>query len=289
MIATDQLPAARVMVLPGRGETVVRYSPGDPSSPLPPLLFLHGYTSSADLQWITLYHRLTGRAFMAIDHQGHGRGIRSAEAFTLEQCADDAAEIVRQLNLGPVIVVGYSMGGPISMLFARRHPTLTSALVLVATSLEWRSTRRERWVVWPVTKALMELLPDQVSSRGVKIAVKRSVATNPTLAPWRNYLIAEYRRADRRALVEAASALSKFDARSWAGSLGVPIAVVRTDADRIVIPAKQDALLRLTNAKVVGLHGDHDVNWADGEQFATAVMDAVALVEPSKTSAVSAA
>jgi 3-oxoadipate enol-lactonase len=279
MIALDQLPEAKVMVLPGRGETVIRYSPGDPASTLPPVLLLHGYTASADLQWITLYHRLAGRAWIAMDHHGHGRGIRSTDAFTLEQCADDAAEVVRQLGLGPVVVVGYSMGGPISMLFAQRHPTLTSGLVLAATALEWRSSRRERWVVWPLVKTFMRVLPDQISGRGVQVAVDRSIDANPALAPWRGYLVAEYRRADRIALVQAAIALSKFDGRPWAASLGYPTAVVHTDADRVVLPAKQTALARMTKADVVGLHGDHDVNWSDGEAFASAICDAIAIVE----------
>jgi 3-oxoadipate enol-lactonase len=279
MIATNQLPQARVMVLAGRGETVIRYFPGDAGDNGPPLLLLHGYTASADLQWITLYHRLTGRTVVVMDHQGHGRGVRSTTAFSLEQCADDAADVVRQLGIGPVIAVGYSMGGPISMLFAQRHRALTSGLVLAATALEWRSSRRERWVVWPIVKATMRFLPDQLSSKGVKVAVDRSISANRDLAPWREYLIAEYRRNDRRALLEAAVALSKFDGRPWVGALGLPTAVVHTDADRVVLPVKQEALARLTGAQVVVLHGDHDVNWSDGEAFATAITDAVSIVE----------
>ena len=49
---------------------------------------------------------------MALDHRGHGRGIRSRRPFRLEDCADDAAALIDELGLGPVTAVGYSMGGP---------------------------------------------------------------------------------------------------------------------------------------------------------------------------------
>ena len=81
---------------------------------------------------------------IALDLRGHGRGMRSAEPFTLEDCADDAAALLGQLGTGPVIVVGYSMGGPVGLLLARRHPGTVAALVMQATALEARGTARER-------------------------------------------------------------------------------------------------------------------------------------------------
>ena len=109
----------------------------------PTLLLLHGWTASADLQFFTAYETLAeAYSFVAVDHRGHGRGIRNArEPFRLEDAADDAAALVEALGLGPVILVGYSMGGPISMLFWRRHPELVAGMVLEATALEWRESR----------------------------------------------------------------------------------------------------------------------------------------------------
>ena len=71
---------------------------------------------------------------LAIDHRGHGRGLRSPAPFRLVDCADDAAALLRTLGAGPVIAVGYSMGGPIASLLARSHPDRSSGLVLCATA-----------------------------------------------------------------------------------------------------------------------------------------------------------
>jgi 3-oxoadipate enol-lactonase len=277
VIAVDQRPEGRIVTIPGRGETFVRVQHGEG----PTLLLLHGFTASADLQWVTIYQQLAGRSFIAIDHHGHGRGIRSTDRFTLEQCADDAAAVVRQLGVGPVIAVGYSMGGPISMLFAQRHPDLCLGAVLAATSLEWRGSRRER-VLFRVTRGVLGALPSWATERVVRRTVAECIASNPSLGPWREVLEAEYRRGDRRALGEALSALGRFDARSWITSLTVPLTVVRTNADRVVLTMKQDLMidrLRPSGVDVVELVGDHDVNWSNGDAFAAAIVAAVQSVE----------
>ncbi|HLF41346.1 MAG TPA: alpha/beta fold hydrolase, partial [Acidimicrobiia bacterium] len=68
------LPPGRVVDLPGRGEVFVRDS-GE--TDLPPVLLLHGWTVSADLNFFTVYAELAGHyRILALDHRGHGRGMR---------------------------------------------------------------------------------------------------------------------------------------------------------------------------------------------------------------------
>jgi pimeloyl-ACP methyl ester carboxylesterase len=81
-----------------------------------------------------------------------GTGLTDA---SLEDCADDAAALLGQLGAEDAIVVGYSMGGPVGLLLARRHPGKAAALVMQATALEWRRTARER-MVWQLL-AVLEL------------------------------------------------------------------------------------------------------------------------------------
>jgi 3-oxoadipate enol-lactonase len=121
------------MELPGRGTTFVRHVEGPPGAPT--LVLLHGWTATADLNWFTTYHPL-GRQYrvIAIDHRGHGRGIRSKKAFRLEDCADDAVAVCDVLGIERFVPVGYSMGGPIAQLIWRQHPERVAGLVLCATS-----------------------------------------------------------------------------------------------------------------------------------------------------------
>ena len=137
------LPPGRHVWLPGRGKTFVRELAGPPGAPV--LVLLHGWTATADLNWYACFAPLADHfRVLALDHRGHGRGIRSVEPFRLEQCADDVAALARQLDIPRLIPVGYSMGGPIAQLLWRRHPELVEGLVLCATSCTFTGSVRER-------------------------------------------------------------------------------------------------------------------------------------------------
>ena len=100
----------------------------------------------ADLNWWTVYDDLAARGnrVIALDHRGHGRGLRTPEQFRLVDCAHDAAATSRaELGCTWVTAVGYSMGGPITQLLAREHPQLVDGVVCCATAPDWREPR---WV-----------------------------------------------------------------------------------------------------------------------------------------------
>src|SRR5438045_2544202 len=110
-MSTTELDLGRFVDLPGRGRTHVIDIDGPPGGPT--VLVLHGLSATAALNWFPSLAPLS-RTYrvLAIDHRGHGRGIRSPRRFTLEDCADDAAALCEQLGVPRVVPVGYSMGGP---------------------------------------------------------------------------------------------------------------------------------------------------------------------------------
>lgn len=274
-IALPWLPAAEIVKIDGRGEFFVRHHRhADPTRPT--LLLLHGWTATADLQFFTAYAALAERfSFVAVDHSGHGRGPRTEAAFALEDAADDAAAVVRALGVGPVIAVGYSMGGPICLLVARRHPDLVSAVVPEATALEWSASLRER-IVWRLMLPVMgAALRSWTTARFTKRAVQRLIDGEHALAPFVPWMLGEMRRADVAAIVQAGKALSKFDARPWASSLGVPAGVLVTTADRMVKPRKQRALATALRADVREIAADHFATLEDGEAYSAATVELV--------------
>ncbi|MFV1991532.1 MAG: alpha/beta fold hydrolase, partial [Acidimicrobiales bacterium] len=135
-------PAGRHLRLGTRGSTFVRYHRGSPG--MPTLLLLHGWTATSDLNWSTSYGSLAERySFVAIDMRGHGRGLRTRDPFSLEDCADDAALALDCLGVDKVIVVGYSMGGAVAQLFWRRHHQRCEGIVLCSTGATFNDTPRE--------------------------------------------------------------------------------------------------------------------------------------------------
>lgn len=264
----------RLVSIPQRGEFFVRHSVhGDPSAPV--VMLLHGWTASSDINFFTAYQELSEHAsIIGIDHRGHGRGLRPDEPFSLEDCADDAAAVCGALGISRVVAVGYSMGGPIAMLLARRHPTLVQGLVLQATALEWCATARERArfriarMVGPVTRRF-------IRPSTVRFAFARRISRRHPLRANLGWLMSEWRRNDPWHMAEAGRAIAHFDARPWASSLSVPVCVVLTSKDQLVAPAKQRTLADATSATVLPLDGDHFVNVMKPAEFSATTARAV--------------
>src|SRR5438270_2808887 len=137
-----QVPPSRTVVVPDRGEFFLRDTGGNG----PVVMLLHGWLASADLNWGGAYWALSeaGYRVLAIDHRGHGRGLRPLVPFRLVDCAADAAAVLRTLELAPALVVGYSMGGAIAQLVARDHPDMASGIVLSGTAQHWQDPRTRR-------------------------------------------------------------------------------------------------------------------------------------------------
>ena len=196
------LPEGHTLVAPGRGELFYRFHRhADPDAPI--ALLLHGWTASGDLQFFAAYEALAARcSFITIDHRGHGRGMRAEQHFELEDVADDAAALLALLGVAPVIAVGYSMGGPVAMLLARRHPHLVRAIVVEATALEWCSSRLDR-VRWKTVRIIGPMLRSVAYQRWLRHGIRRLLGVNHPLQVYVPWLSGEMRRNDPQSVVQA--------------------------------------------------------------------------------------
>ncbi len=246
----DELPEGRLVDLPGRGSAFVRTAKGPAGAPT--VLLLHGLMATADLNWSLAVPALATRFnVVAPDLRGHGRGLPT-KRFSGGECADDMAAIVRTLELGPVIVVGYSLGGLVAQLFVRRYPELVAGLVLCATA--------SRFDV-PSAKGAVKILDRAV--RLVPEALRRSVML-ALLAPRSadcergRWLMSEVRRHDTLAMLDAAAEAAQFNSASWLGDSTCPAAVIVTQDDMVVSAEAQRDLARiLGRPSVYEIAGDH--------------------------------
>lgn len=99
----------------------------------PTVLFLHGFPLSLRM-WDDQEEALsTGYRIVRFDARGFGGSGVGDAVLTMGRIADDAAVLIERLRLGPVILVGCSMGGYAAFSFAQKHPGLLRGLVLVDT------------------------------------------------------------------------------------------------------------------------------------------------------------
>ncbi|MEM9579585.1 MAG: alpha/beta hydrolase [Pseudomonadota bacterium] len=103
----------------------------------PTVVFLSGLKS--DMEGTKAIHledwaKSQGRAFLRFDYSGHGQ---SSGAFTdgcIGDWAEDTAEVLDTVTDGPLVLVGSSMGGWQSLLYARSHPQRIAGLVTIAAA-----------------------------------------------------------------------------------------------------------------------------------------------------------
>ena len=97
----------------------------------PIALLIHGWSSSW-FTWTPLLPILSTRySCMAVDLPGYGRSPAPQHPPTITGYADLMARLIEDVSDRPVVVLGHSMGGQISITLALRHPELVERLVLL--------------------------------------------------------------------------------------------------------------------------------------------------------------
>lgn len=104
---------------------------------------------------------------IAFDHRGHGSSDAPEGLYTMAELADDAARMLRELDSGPVVWVGLSMGGMVGQEMALRHPSLIAALVLANTTSGYPDEARKAWQqrIETVRSQGIEAIADAVMGR----------------------------------------------------------------------------------------------------------------------------
>ena len=277
-------PQTRLVELPGRGVTRVWECAGPPGAPT--LMLIHGVTITAELNWGRLFGPLS-RQFrvLAMDLRGHGDGIPAGFRFRLEDCADDVAALAGVLAIGNFVAVGYSMGGMVAQLVARRHAQMVSGLVLCATARNVLGSPAERLaaLTLPAAAAAIRWNPllQPVSAEILGLTLLGPV-DDPAIAARTR---AELRKTSLGTALSAVQAVCEFTSHSWISQLDVPAAVVVTTQDRVVPASRQRKLAAaIPGASVHEVDADHAVCITAPQVFAPALLRACWSVVPQQQS-----
>jgi len=97
----------------------------------PVMLLVHGL-GGAHLNWMAVAPQLAARhRVFALDLPGFGRSPLAGRRSTIAANVDLLTRAITRLSRGPIVLMGNSMGGLLSIGVAARHPSLIDALVLV--------------------------------------------------------------------------------------------------------------------------------------------------------------
>jgi non-heme chloroperoxidase len=76
----------------------------------PPVVCLPGWSQAAEQFLPVAYHLASRHRVVGIDHRGHGKSTQVATGYRIHRLAVDVHEVLRELALEDVTLVGHSMG-----------------------------------------------------------------------------------------------------------------------------------------------------------------------------------
>ncbi|MEH6569496.1 MAG: alpha/beta hydrolase [Halioglobus sp.] len=279
-------PTGVFVDLPGSGTCFYRQhlNPGKPT-----LLLLHGMVASSGLNWFRVFPALTDHFnIVAPDLRGHGRSLRGKTRFTINRAVHDMAALLDQLEVGPVIVVGYSMGGAVAQKLWRKYPEKVSGMILTNTAYKARMARMEQRMALPIFATFVGMgRMSELFNHLPRGLIKRFL---PVLADQlhedeRRWALDELRRTSLRVILETAREMAFHDASEWLHEIDVPTAVLVSTQDRIIDPEHQEEIASIIKeAKLFHYEGGHAgcTDPAYGEKLALACLNVANRLKKSR-------
>jgi pimeloyl-ACP methyl ester carboxylesterase len=242
---------------------------------LTPMLCLHG--GAVNAHWFDFVAAgFTGSYHVrALDHRGHGDSAWAQPPdYSYERYAADVAEVVRQLDLRDFVLVGHSMGGTVSLVYAATYPGRVKKVVIIDSTLVQTPDR-------------VAVLHEVGGREGRRYATHRDFVENFRVRPAGTTAAPEILRylAERSGRQQPDGEWRhKFDRNVYAkrvlfdipphwNRIGVPVLLVKGGrSDRITPAIVADAQARGARVDLVEVPGaDHHVTLDNPGGFVTAV------------------
>jgi len=256
------MPTLKSIALPTH-VTLPYVEQGDPAGV--PVILLHGVTDSwRSFERVLPYLPPSLRVF-ALSQRGHGDADRPLTGYSFHDFAADVAAFVDTLDLGPVIVVGHSMGSGVAQRFALSYPDHLLGLVLVGSfaTLHTNPAVREFW------DSAVSRLVDPIDPRFVR-EFQQSTLAQPVPAEFFETVVQESLKVPARVWK---STFATFLQEEWSAELRkitAPTLIVWGDQDAFCPRSDQDLLVAaIADSRLLVYPGaGHDPHWEEPARFA---------------------
>jgi hypothetical protein len=141
----------------------------------PTAVWLSGFRSDmtgTKAQALATWAKQRGQGTVRFDYSGHGQSSGAFEDGTISLWLADTLAVLDSLTQGPLVLVGSSMGGWLSLLAARARPERVKGLVLIAPATDF------------VTRLMVPSLSEEAKAalaRDGRWAMPSAYAAEPTI------------------------------------------------------------------------------------------------------------
>ena len=196
----------------------------------PALVFVHGWSCDKSYWRLQVPYFAKRHKVVTIDLAGHGESGLGREAWTMEAFGKDVAAVVEKLELGRVILIGHSMGGPVIIEAARQMVERVIGLVGVDTYLDFERQYTEE----QIDATLGRFKADFVESTSKLVRGIFLPDADQVLVEW---VVTDMSSAQPEVGVGAMRGLASFDAKEALKEVRIPIYCINSDMRPVNVEA----------------------------------------------------
>ena len=212
-----------------------------------PVLFIHGLGSSArdweeQMPFFSQHYQT-----ITFDLRGHGQSQKPPGPYTMSLFASDVAGLVESLGVGPVHVLGISLGGMIAFQLAVDYPEMIRSLVIVNAGPELIvRTMKDRWNVF-MRFATVRLL----GMRKMGKVLSRRMFPEEEQSGIRQVFVERWAENDPRAYSESMRAIVGWSVTDQIQNIKLPTLVIAADEDYTPVSVKEAFVSKMLQAELV--------------------------------------
>ena len=191
-----------------------------------PLMLVHGFPLDSS-SWNELIPYLKDHFDLILpDLRGFGKSTTVEAPYTLSDMADDLAGLLDHLGVEKTALAGHSMGGYISLAFAKKYPQRVSGLGLIASQAAADA---------PEGKERRYKTAADVAEKGVGVVVEAMTPKLSADVRVQEFVRGVIERQSKQAVIGALKAMAvREDSMPILSSSDFPLVLIHGDADQLV-------------------------------------------------------
>jgi 3-oxoadipate enol-lactonase len=224
-----------------------------------PLVLLHGLGSSCQ-DWEYQIPEFSRRhRVVAPSLRGFGETEITDGPHSVKTWSEDVVALIRHLDIGPVNLLGFSMGGAIAFQLATDHPDLLRRLVIVNSQ---PSFELDHWTKHMMVLSRIAMARAVGMSHLARFVAKR-MFPEPHHAATRARMISRHSTNDRASYIAAVNALAGWSVEESLSTLVTPTLIVAADQDFTPVEEKRAYASQMPNAEVALVQNSRHITHID--------------------------
>jgi non-heme chloroperoxidase len=198
-----------------------------------PILFVNSWCFTVKTWAPVMYHFCAiGHRCISFDRRGHGRTEDPGRGYDFDTLADDIADVINQLDLKRVTLVGHSMGCAEIVRYLSRHgSSRVERIVLTSTITPFLMKTDDNPM--GIDRALLDMAHEQMRDDFPRWlnANARPFVVEDTCQTTIDWIINEALQTSLKALLDCNLAIISSDFRAELKEIKVPAMVIHGDSD----------------------------------------------------------